>query len=305
MQLDLFEDNRPGILLNFADEFIRSRDFGQAVSVYEQLLADKPGDRHSAALLILVSEWQAALSEINLSDLEQFRNIWLRFDSISHLPLRSTVLSILIDEMRALPNPERIYVPPRFHVGHVLMEAGRHDEAAACFFAALSEESLPRGRFLAWRGDALTLAKKDADALKSYLEAFLTDPVSVDLQSVKNRKITCLLTALHFEGMDDMDDMDENQEAAWLPVWGWLHGVFTLPPQALHESGPLDADGFEILISEGNISVPRVWFDMLIQAERLRTMVRDDRELAAVRRLMKRANGFMFDCYLEKIRGRI
>jgi hypothetical protein len=33
MQLNLFEDNRPGILLNIADEFILARDLVQAVSV--------------------------------------------------------------------------------------------------------------------------------------------------------------------------------------------------------------------------------------------------------------------------------
>jgi len=283
-----------------ADEFINARDFGQAVSVYEQLLADHPDDRHSSALLELVGEWQAALSEMNPSDPEQFRSIWQRFDSISHPPLRSTVSGILIDEMRALPNPERIYLPPRFHFGHVLMEAGHHALAAESFHAALSHEDIPRGRFLAWRGDALTLANKDADALKSYLEAFLDDPFTVEMQ-FKNRIITDLHTSLHF---DAMDDMDEDREAAWLPVWGWLRGVFPLPLQALPGEHALDANGVESLISEGNISVARIWFDMLTQAERLRVMVRDDRELAAVRRLMKKTNGFLFDCYLEKIRGR-
>ena len=301
MQLDQFEDNRPGILLNMADEFIRARDFAQAISVYEQLLADCPGDRHSAALLKLVSEWQATLSEMNLSEPESFRNTCLRFESISHPPLRCTVLELLIDELRTLPNPERIYIPPRFHLGHLLMEADRHAEAADCFFAALSDKDIPMGRFLAWRADALTLAKKDADALKSYLEAFLADPLSVDIQSVKNLKITTLLTILSFEGLDDVD---EDQEPAWLPVWGWLQGIFALPLHAVPGADQFDAKLFEALLAEENCSVPRVWFDMLTHAERLRVVQRDDRELAAVRRLMKKANGSMFDCYLEKIGGR-
>ncbi|MBC7963215.1 MAG: hypothetical protein H7Y05_09755 [Steroidobacteraceae bacterium] len=50
--------------------------------------------------------------------------------------------------------------------------------------------------------------------------------------------------------------------------------------------------------------MPRIWFDMLTHTERVRVLHRDDRELAAVRRLMKKANGSMFDCYLEKIGGR-
>lgn len=300
MQLDLFEDNRPGILLNLADEFIRSRDFAQAASVYEQLHDEYPGDRHSAALLKLVSEWQDALFGMNLSDPENLRDIWLRFESISHPSLRSTVLGILIDEMRALANPERIYIPPRFHFGHILMEAGHYAAASECFYEALSYKDIPRGRFLAWRGDALTLAKKESEALKSYLEAFLTDPPSVDLHSVKNLKITSLLATLHFEGMDDVD---EDLELAWLPVWGWLQEVFALPLQVSPDSDLPCATAFEALLAEENVSVPRVWFDMLAHAERLRTMIRDDRELATVRRLMKNANGSMFTCYLYKIRG--
>lgn len=300
MQLDLFEDNRPGILLNIADEFIIARDFAQAVSVYEQLLADHPGDRHSAALLEQVSEWQDNLSGMNLAEPDNFRNIWLRFESITHPALRSTVLKILIDELQALSNPERIYIPPRFHFGHVLLEAGHYDAAAECFNAALSQKDIPRGRFLAWRGDALTLAKKDSDALKSYLEAFLADPVSVDLQSVKNLKIASLLTTLHFE---DMDDMDEDQESAWLPVWGWLHGVFAFPQQSSSGSDGLDAIGFEALLTEDNAAVPCIWFKMLGQAEMLRVTARDSRELAALRRLMKKTSDYMFTCYLDKIRG--
>lgn len=303
MQLNLFEDNRPGILLNIADEFILARDLVQAVSVYEQLLDDYPGDKHSAALLKLVAEWHNLLSDSNLNSAnpQNLQTLWLRLDAISHPVLRTTVLGILIDAMRALPDPEQIYIPPRFHLGHLLMEAGQYAEAADWFLAALPEKRLERGRFLAWRGDALTLASNDVDALKSYLDAFLDDPLTVDMRSVKNKKITNLHTSLHY---DAMDDIDEDEEVAWLPAWGWLHGVFPLPLQDVTESGPLDATAFEALIAEENGSLPRIWFDMLTHAERLRVMFRDDRELAAVRRLMKKTNGFMFGCYLEKIGGR-
>lgn len=300
MQLDLFEDNRPGILHNIADEFIAARDLAQAASVYQQLLDDYPDERHSADLLALTAEWQSALSGLDLSDPENIQNTWLRFEALSHPPLRSTVLGILIDEMRAVPNPEQIYIQPRFHFGHILMEAGQYAAAAECFYAALSHENIPRGRFLAWCGDALTLAKEDADALKCYLEAFITDPLTVDLQSVKNQKITSLLTTLHFEAMDDLD---EDQEAAWLPVWGWLQRVFVLPLPVSPETDELDANGFESLLYEENVALPRVWFDMLTQAERLRLRAKAGGELAAVRRLMKKTNGFLFACYLDKIRG--
>ena len=153
----------------------------------------------------------------------------------------------------------------------------------------------------AWRGDALTLARNYDAALKSYLAAFLDDPFSVDMQSIKNWKITNLHTSLHFEVTDEIE---EAEEPAWLPVWGWLHGVFTLPLQPVPEPGQLGADAFGLLIAKENCSVPRIWFDMLTHAERLRCVFRDDRELAAVRRLMKKLNGFMFGCYLEKIGGR-
>jgi len=304
MQLDLFEDNRPGILLNIADEFILARDLEQAISVYEQLMADYPGDRHTASLLERVGEWRDLVSGIdaNPGNPVHLQTIWLRLDSISHPALRFTVIGILIDAMRALPDPEHIYIPPRFHVGHVLMEAGRFAEAANCFQAALSGEDVPRGRFLAWRGDALTLAGNSDTSLKYYLAAFLDDPFTVDMQPVKNRTITDLHTSLHYEATDDIE---EDEQPAWLPVWGWLHGAFTLPLQlAPEETSPGSATEFEVLIAEENCSLPHIWFDMLIHAERLRVMHRDDRELAAIRRLMKRTNGFMFGCYLEKIGGR-
>lgn len=300
MQLDLFEDNRPGILLNIADEFIAARDLEQAASVYQQLLDDCPDDKHSAGLLALIAEWQAALCCLDLSDPEIFQSTWLRFEAIFHPPLRATVLSILLDEMLAVPNPEMIYAPPRFHFGHILLEAGHYVEAVECFDAALSFNNIPRGRLLAWRGDALTLGGNHAEALKSYRDAFLNDPFTIDMQSIKNRKIAELHTSLYFESMDDID---EDQASAWLPVWGWLQGVFALPQHVSPETGAFDASGFESLLSDGKHSLPRLWFDMLTHAERLRTMVRDDRELAEVRRLMKASSAFMFGCYLEKIRG--
>lgn len=301
MQLDLFEDNRPGILLNLADEFIRSRDLDQAVSVYEQLVEEYPGDRHSAAMLETVSQWHNSLAGLNLPETDNFRNIWLRFDSITHPPLRSTVLTALIDQMSALPDPERIYAPPRFHFGHILMEAGRYTEAANRFYAALAHENIPRGRFMAWRGDALTLAKKDSDAMRCYLEAFLDDPLTVDTQSIKNHTIHNLHNSLHFELTDETDEEDES---SWLPVWGWLQGVFMIPLQAAPGTETADAKGFEALLKEDKYPLPRIWFAMLTHAERQRAITQDARELAAVRRLMKNTNSFMFDCYLDKISGR-
>lgn len=211
------------------------------------------------------------------------------------------MLGTLIDVIRALPDPEQIYIAPRFHLGQILMEVGQYVEAADCFHAALSGKDVPRGRFLAWRGDALTLAGNDDAALKSYLAAFLDEPLSVDITTIKSSKITNLHSSLQF---DATDEIEEVEEPAWLPVWGWLHGVFTLPLQPAPDEILPGAAEFEDLLTKEGCALPRIWFDMLIYAERLRVMFKDDRELAAVRRLMKKASGFMFGCYLDKVRGR-
>ncbi len=303
MQLNLFEDNRPGILLNIADECVLARDLAQAVSIYEQLVADYPDDKSNSVLLQHVSDWHELLSGINQGTNVQtyLQTIWLQLESISYSSLRFTVLGTLIDTLFALPNPELIFIPPRFHLGQILMEAGRYAEAAKCFLAALTHSSLERGRFMAWRGDTLTLAGSDDAALKCYLTAFLDDPLTVTMQFIKNREIANLHLSLHF---DAMDEIDEDEEPAWLPVWGWLHGVFVLPLQPDLEASLPDTGVFEALITEGKRSVPRIWFDMLIYAERLRVLFRDDRELVAVRRLMQKTNKYMFDCYMDKVRGR-
>ena len=301
MQLDLFEDNRPGILLNIADEFIRSRDFVQAVSVYEQLLADYPNDRHPAALLKLVGEWLDLISRADEDpgNPSPLLTIWLGLESICHPALHSAVLGLLIDKLRSLPNPELIYTPPRFHLGHALIKAGQYAAAADCFHDALLAGGIERGKFLAWQGDALTLAGDSKAALKSYLTAFLDDPLTVDMQSVANRKISDLYASMHYETTDEIED---DEISAWLPVWGWLHGVFPLPMHAVAEKPSFSLEEFEEIISKMSSPVPRIWYDMLTYAERMRNMHQD--ELASVRRLMKKTNGFMFGCYMEKISGR-
>lgn len=301
MQLDLFEDNKPGILLNIADEFIQARDFDQAASVYQQLLEECPADRHSAELLKLVNEWNGLLAglEINLVDPEKLNSIWLRLDSISHPLLRRTVLEMLTGRLRALPEPERLYIAPRFHLGHLLLEKGCYPEAADCFSAAILVPGLERGRFLAWRGDALTLAMQHEAALNSYFEAFLEDPDSIEMPFLKNRTILNLVTSLSLEAGDEID---EEQQNAWIPVWGWLQGVFSLPLLPLFSEEPLDSAACEALITAEPDCVPRFWFDLLARAEWLRSTPSDGRELATVRRLMKKTNGFMFSCYLDKVR---
>ena len=300
MQLSLFEDNRSTVLLNIAEEFIRSRSFAQALSVYEQLLADTPGDEKAALLRELVWEWLHLLSGIGSHpcDSELIQSCWTRLDSIALPTLRLVVLEMLIEAMRALPDPEKIYAAPRFHLGRMLMEAGRFAEASDCLLQALVEPGIPRGMLLAWRGDALTLAGNGDAALKSYLTAFLEDPLTVDISSIKNRTVADLHLSLHFDG----EEVEEVDEPAWLPVWGWLNGVFPLYPVA--EDRMQCAADFASLLAEEGCRVPRLWYQMLAHAERVRLTARDDRELAAVRRLLKGSNGFLFGLYLDTIGGR-
>ena len=302
MQLSLFEDNRPTVLLNIAEEFIRSGELVQALSVYEQLVDEYPGDRRNAALRELVGEWHELMSGIvtHPDNLELLQSIWLRLDSISLPSLSLVALDMLIEAMSSLTSPEQFYLPPDFHLGQLLMKAGRFVEAADCFQAALCSARVERGRFLAWHGDALTLAGKHGAALKSYFAAFLDDPQTIDMQSVKNRKVHDLYLSLHFEATDEIEVQDE---PAWLPVWGWFNGVFALPQHAAPGKDTPSATAFEALLAEKSRFLPRIWFDMLAHAERVRTVSKDSKELGAVRRLMKNSNQFMFGCYLEKING--
>jgi hypothetical protein len=48
---------------------------------------------------------------------------------------------------------------------------------------------------------------------------------------------------------------------------------------------------------------PRLWFEYLRYGEYLRTVFRNDSELVRVRRRMRDMNSFMFDWYMEKVRG--
>ena len=299
MQLSLFDDNRSTVLLNIADEFIGSRSFAQAISVYEQLLADSPNDGKAVLLRDLVWEWLPLLAGFGAlpCDLDLLRSCWSRLDGIPLPSLRSVVLEMLIEAMRALPEPELVYASPDFHLGRMLMDAGKFAEAADRFLPALGNPHIPRGRLLAWRGDALTLAGKSDAALKCYLDAFLDDPLTVDVPSIRHRSVVELRLSLHSEG----EDIEEDQEPAWLPVWGWLEGVFPLAPVPGLASCASD---FASLLAEEGAPVPRLWYGMLAHAEKVRLLARDYRESAAVRRLLKESNEFLFGLYLDRINGR-
>lgn len=300
MQLSLFEDNRTTVFLNLAEDFIRSRSFAQALSIYDRLLSEEAGDAQVAAYRHLVWEWLNLLSVIGASpcDLEHIQTCWERLESIDFPALRSVVLDMLIDALAAVPAPHSIYAPPYVHMGRMLMAAGRVDEAADAFLHALGHPGIPRGTFLAWRADALTLSGDGGAALEGYLAAFLEDPLTVDLPAIPNKTIDNLRLSLHAEA----EEIEEDEEPAWLPVWGWMQGVFplSLRPSALPATCAAD---FASLLEQKDCPLPRLWYEMLAHAERVRLHTRDDRELAAVRRLLKNTNGFLFRLYLEKIAG--
>lgn len=299
MQLDLFEDNRPGILLNNGHHLILARDLPSAAEAYQRLLAEYPDDLHARDMLKLISGWMPRLPSPDSPDItpDQLHQLWLHLDSLSHPALRSTVLEILHDAMNALPDPEHIYRAPRFHLGQILMECGRFANAASCFQSALSIGDMPRGKFLAWRGDALTRMGSDEQALGCYLSAFLDDPWSVDMQSIKNGTIVNLHTSLCIESADEME---EEETPEWLPVWGWLHDVFPLPQYA----AATDIPNFGTLqhqISGDTVTRGRRWFELLTHAERLRTNCRENCDLVPVRKILKNMNGFMFKWYMRTI----
>ena len=293
MQLSLFEDNQREILLNIAYEFVLGAAFGEVDSIYAQLLESKPDDQEICALRSELRYWHERLfgPQAQLHDPAALNSIWLEIDTIANLPLRRSVLKILIASLQCQALPEQIYYPPRFHLGQLLMEAGRFAEALDSFQAALGLPELPIGRFFSWCGDALTSLRRNKEALSCYLQALTCDPATVDLATVKNSTIQNLHQSLCFEAEEAFDAEDE---AAWLPFWGWYKGVFDLP----------EPDGnSEKLLADSLLSVPRRWWLLLQLAESARTTSHDHHRMLELRRQMKKLNSFMFVRYLDRIRG--
>ncbi|MFZ4858530.1 MAG: hypothetical protein ACOYL3_19260 [Desulfuromonadaceae bacterium] len=296
MQLDLFADNRANILLNIADEYLLALNFGKALSTCGQVRDEYPDNRQAAQLYVAIETWHAQLAGVEPPSCqpEQLHELFISIGSVTHPALQVAVMESLVTLLQTLPEADHIFIPPRFHPGHLFLERGRFVEAARSFRSALSSSHLGQGRFLAWRADAMTLAGNAEDAVTLYLRAFLEDPASVDIQFVKHPAIQ----KLYRHCAENADGIEDDGEVAWLPVWGWLQGLFSLPLQH-----PPPFDELESRIDGEESPVPRLWYELLTSAEYLRTVRRDDRQMAAVRRLMKRLNEEMFDCYMQKIRG--
>lgn len=296
MQLDLFTDNRANILLNIADEYLLAQNFAKALSTCGQVRDEFPGNRQAAQLCVAIETWQTQLAgaEALPCQPDPLNTMFISLGSVSHPALRTAIVESLVTLLQKMPEADYIFIPPRFHLGHLLLECGRYVEAGRSFRSALSSSRLERGRFLAWHADAVTVAGNAEDAVNLYLQAFLEDPATVDIGFVKHPAVR----RVHQHCAENADGIEADGAVAWLPVWGWLQGLFPLPLQH-----PPVFDDLESRIDNEESPVPRLWYELLTLAERLRTLVRDDRQMAAVRRLMKRLNEEMFEWYMLKIRG--
>jgi hypothetical protein len=166
MQLDLFIDNRTTILRNDAARMLRILDFEKAVALYDLLLADEPGDGELFGLKYEAEEWRMRLDRCSESDPTVLHELHSLLDDTTLTALRDGILTFLIERLSALPEPELIYFPPRFHMGCLLREAGRHMEAERWFADTLDSGIRQMDRFLAWLGDVLTLRGKRTAALE-------------------------------------------------------------------------------------------------------------------------------------------
>jgi len=302
MQLDLFSDNRQTILMNEAGEALRVLDLDKAMAIYADLLNDVPGDRSVLQLQSTANEWRDNLSVFHVHPVgsESLHDLWLKLTDDTPSPLAAGVLQLVIEGLKKLPGPELIYIPPRFHIGTLLLAQERYAEAESWFARALGSGIHEQARFLGWLGDAQMSLGETGKARGSLLAAFLEGARSVNLPSLKNRMIHNLLFSLEIEGCDEME---EDEIVCWLPVWGWLQGEFVLSMEEVVADHGAFAASLEQNVDSRNMTLPRLWFEYLRYAEYLRTVFRNDRELVRVRRRMRDMSGFMFDRYMEKISG--
>ncbi len=301
MQLNLFTDNRRTIRLNDADQLLRALRLKESLDIYAELLADAPQDAELLARCGQVQPWCQRLATFSSApaDPARLHALWLELTPQTPASLATALYQLLIDELQQLPDPERIYRPPRFHLGTLLMNSARFAEAEDWFARALQSDIGPRGRFLAWRGDALTRLNASSQAKAAYLAAFLEGPYEVELTELQSSVMHDLLCSLEYEdhGLDVID------LKAWLPVWGWLQGVFSLPLNALLNDRAAFVNALDAAHQADLRPRSRLWFDDLCYAEYLRTRLRDDPELIRIRRRLRQSNGFIFNCYLEKLRS--
>jgi tetratricopeptide (TPR) repeat protein len=298
-QLDLFADNRRTIWLNQAHDALRCLDLVAAMTQYGKIVQAHLDDCEIRDELELAGMWHQRLDRYRESSRDVEKILQLYEGLADRLPsaLRTGLLEYLVAQVLAVEAPELVYTPPRFHVGLLCYELGNYEEAGLWFGRALDAGIQPVGRFLAYRGDALFRFGSEDVARELYREAFLRDPLSVDLAHLADNTIRELISEAESE-MDEPSDI-----LPWLPVWGWLRNVFTLDLNDLLA----DRSGYLQSLTEAEsaerLTSPQLWFEYLRYAEFLRSSHRDDQELIRARRRMKEINGEMFGRYMKKIRG--
>ena len=296
-QLDLFADNRRTIWHNQAHEALRCLDLAAAMNIYGKITEARLDDLEIRDELELAETWYNYLARYQESsrDVEQIHQLHCELADRLPSPLRIGLLEFIVAQVLAVEALELVYIPPRFHVGLLCYELGNYEDAEVWFGRALDADIQPVGRFLAYRGDALFRLDSEYPARELYREAFLRDPLTVDLPHLADRAIQELIVEADSE-------VDEPSEILpWLPVWGWLGNVFTLGLNDLHD----DRSGFlaSLTEAEARLTAPQLWFEYLRYAEFLRSSHRDDQGLIRARRRMKEINGEMFGRYMKKIRG--
>ncbi|MFO7765598.1 MAG: hypothetical protein R6V33_04135 [Pelovirga sp.] len=303
MQFDLFSDNRRTIRLNDAAELLRALRLKEALAIYAELLADAPEDTELLALRDMVTAWREKLALFDAAPdgSERLHALWRELTPHTPPALTAALSELLIEELQSLPWPELIYIPPRFHLGTLLLATGNFAEAEHWFVRALDAGIGERGRFLAWRGDALIRLGDPGQAKEAYLSAFLEGPHEVDLESLHSPLVHDLLDSLESEE----HDVGAEDLLAWLPVWGWLQGAFTLPLKEWAVNRAAYVEGLDAAHSSRSLPVARLWFDDLLYVEYLRTASLYDRELVRIRRRMRQSSGFMFERYMERLRSHL
>jgi tetratricopeptide (TPR) repeat protein len=299
MQLDLFSDNRRNILLNDAGEWLRLLRLEKALTIYSELLSEAPADVELLSLQQQVVSWQNRLARFNAAPIETsgLHHLWQSLIPETPPPLAAVVRELLIKELLEFPSPELIYLPPRFHLGVILLADGQVEAAEDWFARAIHGGINHRARFEIWRGKALERLNDTQAAKEAYLLAFLEEPQEVDPDLLQSPLIHELYLSLECE----VPELSEAELRAWLPVWGWIQGEWEIKPYDITTSTTICAQ-LEEAEQSGSMPPSRLWFEYLRYTEYVRTIARNDRELVRVRRLMRQRSGFMFDRYMEKIR---
>lgn len=298
IQLDLFLDSPRVIRKGKAKEMLETLDVSGALTVYDDLLRELPGDVELIALRQGVQPWIKRLQKFHAAPegVGRLHELWLFLTADVPPAVISGVRRLLIAGLERLPSPELVYVPPDFHIGVLFLQEGRYAEAQHWFSSALSGGMTARARFLVWLGTAQEALGGWKEGRNSYRDAFLEDPKAIDPETLGNVKLEDLYASLEAECGDELD---LEEVAAWIPVWGWLQNAFILPRQKLSFGECLAT--LERIEKSGSMSPPRFWFECLHWAEHLRTALWNHPDMVPVRRKMQRLNAPMFQRYLKKI----